>query len=222
MNALKIRPPQSLEEYERACALVEKEYRQAGYIPQQGPMKHPKALLLALRDGLIIGSVGVLSADSGQLPTEEAYGFRAETLGLLDRSQVFESLRLAVSDRSDTGAMKGLIAASIASVERCVDDGVWLMTIKPVLRRALLRYCYVVTDILPLTPRPELFEQYPGYWGSSPQPTAVLLSNANANAALARLTIELEGKVDIDVSDFNHHLDYGDPATYQHALAAVV
>ena len=222
MNTLKIRPPQSLEEYQWACALVEKEYRQAGYVPEQGSIKHPHALLLALRDGLIIGSVGVRSADSGQLPTEEAYGFRAETLGLLDRSQVFESLRLAVSDRSDIAAMKGLIVASIAHAERWVEGSVWLMTVKPIVGRALLRYCHLVTEVLPLTPRPEVFQQYPGYWGSSPQPTAVMVSNANANAALARLTIELEGKVDIDVSDFNHHLDYGDPATYQHALAAVV
>lgn len=218
MSHIEIRPPQSVDEYREACALVDQAYWEAGYLSKRGSMKHPGAVIVAVKKGAIVGSVGLECAEHGCLPTERAFGFASEQICPYPRSSIFEPQRLAIADRSDLGAMKGLILGILGySRFRCLGNQ-WIMTIKPTLAKAFLRYGHLKTEALEYQVRPEVIPDHPGYWTNLPAPIATRISREDVEVALTHLSAELEGRVRVDLSDFNHRLDYGREETYLHRL----
>ena len=215
MSLIEIRPPQSVEEYHEACAMVEKVYREAGYVPDHVPMIHPGAIILAMKNQSIVGSIGLQGADQGLLPTERAFGFRGEAYSGYNRASLFEPQRLAIVDRADVGLIKGLIAGIIQHTTENYTGNHWFMTIKPTLAKVLWRYCHLQTDPLDFEVQPEAVPAHPGYWGTTPLPTSVRITRSQIDASFLRLSHELKDRVRFNLSSFDHHLDYGNEATYQ-------
>src|SRR6185503_17391452 len=110
MNLIEIRPPVSSEEYDQACALVEEVYYEHG-ITSQRRVRHPKAIFVAVRDGVVLGSVGFRSGDQGTLPVEHYFGFDMTDVSSCSRDRVFEIVKLAAKERADHNVFRGLVAA---------------------------------------------------------------------------------------------------------------
>lgn len=219
MSLIEIRPPQSVDEYREACAMVEKVYREAGYLGQSGTQSYPKGMLLATRGDRIIGTMGVMSGDQAQLPTEEAFDFEASQIVGCERSQIFEALRLVVIERSDPAAIQGLIAGAMLYSHRRSNCQAWIMTITPILARALARYCHLKTGRLEnQTPAPHIVAQHRGYWTATPPPVGIWVSRTNTEIALSQLKAEMVERVRIDLDSFDHYRHHGQEATYQRPL----
>src|SRR5437870_12995818 len=109
MSPIQIRPPASLEEYHQACALVDDVYFER--VTSQRNMAHPKALLVAARNGEVFGSVGLRAGEQGTLPVEHYFGFSIEEAGPFARSAVCEIVQLAARKDAESCVFKGLIAA---------------------------------------------------------------------------------------------------------------
>ena len=214
MSLIEIRPPQSVVEYREACAMVEKVYREAGYVPDHLPLIHPGAIILAVKNQSIVGSIGLQAADQGLLPTERAFGFRGDAYSGYNRASLFEPQRLAIIDRADVGLIKGLIAGIIQHTTENYTGNHWFMTVKPTLAKVLWRYCHLQTDALDFEVQPEASSAHPGYWQTTPHPMAVRITRLQADASLFKLSTELRDRVHFDLSSFDHHLDYGNEATY--------
>jgi hypothetical protein len=67
-DKLVIRPPASVEEFHQVATFVVERYREAGYLGAGMGLSCPKALLIACRGTLIVGSLGVESAEAAPLP----------------------------------------------------------------------------------------------------------------------------------------------------------
>ncbi len=215
MSMMEIRPPSSVEEYRAACEMVERIYKEDNYLPADARMTHPLALLVAVLDGQIVGSAGIESGDQGLLPTEKSFTFNADELAGIPRARIFENRKIVTVSHAGALALKGLIAASIDYGRQAHDCEVWVMTMKPAFIVALKRWCHVRTEVVPNDfPSPEVAAQHPGYFADPPFPLAVTADRTSTDAALERLFRDLEGKATLDVSRFNHYLDYGKPETY--------
>src|SRR6185503_13398156 len=110
MNLMEIRPPVSSEEYDQACALVEEVYYEHG-ITSQRHVRHPKGIFIAIRDGVVLGSVGFRSGDQGTLPVEHYFGFDLTDVSCCPRGEVCEIVKLAAKERADHTVFRGLVAA---------------------------------------------------------------------------------------------------------------
>src|SRR5579859_4848627 len=110
MSLIEIRPPASFEEYQQACSLVEAVYYQCGIAARQR-LAHPKANFVAVRNGLVLGSVGFRSGDQGQLPVEYFFRLEVEKVCCCPRNAIFEIVKLAAMAKSDLAVFRGLIAA---------------------------------------------------------------------------------------------------------------
>src|ERR1043165_9727431 len=133
MSAIGIRPPVTLAEYSQACTLVETTYRVKLLLDSSVSIAHPKALLVAVKDNRVVGSIGFQSADQGTLPTEAAFGMALHRVCECPRRQVVETFRMAVTDHAANAALKGLIAAAIHYARYRCEARYWLMTMKPTL-----------------------------------------------------------------------------------------
>src|SRR5437762_1035696 len=109
MNLIEIRPPACLEEYEQACTLVSEVYSNQG-IPG-GDISSPGAMFVAVRDGVVLGSVGFRSGDQGPLPVEHHFGFHLAEVCFFSRGAVCEIVELAAKERAEHTVFRGLIAA---------------------------------------------------------------------------------------------------------------
>jgi len=65
MNPIEIRPPVSPAEYHQACTMVEQTYREKLSLDLSVKLAHPKALLVAVRERQVIGTMGFQSAIKG-------------------------------------------------------------------------------------------------------------------------------------------------------------
>lgn len=214
MSLIIIRPPQSVAEYQEACAMVERVYREAGYFPANLSMQHPKAILIATRDSSLLGSIGIVSGVYHLLPTEKAFSIVAHGRDGDCRENLLEAVRLVVKERQDSSILKGLIAGMILHAIQSVPKRTWWMTVKPTLAKVLSRYCHLTYESFEGSPTPEAFDAAPGYWASAPAPIAIRISQERTDAAFLRLSSDLEGKVIFDLEDFDHHRDYGNALSY--------
>jgi len=200
-----IRAPSSPGEYVRACALTSERYRQAGYVGAGTALSQARALLIAVRGAEVIGSLGVESADAAPLPTERAFGFRADQVFGLSRAVIFEGTRFAVARGAASVAGKALVAGALLYASQRHDCRIWLCTIRRpqelfMRQRYHLRVArmpYPVADAsLPLN--------YPAYWAADPPPHPISVDRASIDQALARLLPELEGQVRFELGGFDH------------------
>lgn len=214
MSLIEIRPPRSVEEYQQACKMVERVYREAGYINAAQALPAPKAVVLAVKNGEIIGSVGLQASNQGTLPTEEAFGEDHFTKLKVEARVVFEWVRLAVTDRADMKALQAITAGTLSYVQTFDRNACWLFTVKPNLNRALRRFCHLGIFVLSGRLDSCVAKSYPGYYLTYPMPLPVTVSCQSAATAVVRLQQELSGTVRFNLSDFDHRLDYGCEETY--------
>lgn len=218
MSLIEIRPPRSVEEYHEACAMVERVYRQSGYLRFGQLLEHPLAPILAFKDGRVVGSVGVQSGDQGPLPSEVAFGPEVLQASESPRDRVFEWVRLAITDRADRSVLQGITLATLSYVQRQYEQYSWILTVKPTLARALRMVCRLTVTPLSCLVREDVGELYPGYYFTRPRPSVTRVERQKADAAQAYLIQELKDKVVIDLGSFDHYLDYGSISSYPDSL----
>ena len=214
MNLLEIRPPASLGEYDRACALVEDVYFEHG-ITSQRTVRHPKAIFVAVRDGEVLGSVGFRAADQGTLPVEHFFGFEVAEMVSLPRAAVFEIVKLAAKERADLSVFRGLVAAcaQYAFAER--SFGLGFAIVKPRLAKALNHFLHVPTHGLAYSVVSERANaDYPRYFFEGRLPRPVAFRREDRDAYLGRLLAELEGHATLQCGDFDHRRDYSVASTF--------
>jgi hypothetical protein len=208
MNLIEIRPPASFEEYHQACALVEEVYFEHG-ITSQRSVRHPKALFVAVRDGVVLGSVGFCSADQRTLPVEHYFGFTAAEACSFPRERVCEIVKLAAQKGADHTVFRGLIAAcsQYAFVER--SFGVGFAIVKPQLEKALNRFLRVPTHSVPReVVQARAAADYPRYFFEGLPPRPVAFHREDHESYLGRMLAELDGKATLDTHSFDHRHDY--------------
>lgn len=216
MNLIEIRPPASPEEYSQACALVEEVYYEHG-ITSQLRVRHPKAIFVAVRDGVVLGSVGFRSGDQGTLPVEHYFGFDVADVSCCPRDRVCEIVKLAAKERADHSVFRGLVAAcsQYAFAER--SFGLGFAIVKPQLDKALNRFLHVPTHALSY---PVVSERatadYPRYFFEGLPPRPVAFHSEDRDAYLGQLFAELEGKAILDTRSFDHRRDYSVDRAEQH------
>ena len=221
MNAIEIRPPASLEEYDQACALVEDVYYEHG-ITSQRSVRHPKAIFVAVRDGAVLGSVGFRSGDQGTLPVEHYFGFDVAQVSTLPRAATFEIVKLAAKERADHSVFRGLVAACAQYAFAEGSFGFGFAIVKPALVKAINHFLHVPTHPLPFSVVSErAAADYPRYFFEGLPPRPVAFQRQDCDAYLGRLLADLDGKAVIHSRNFDHQRDYSSVAVsvYQHKLA---
>src|SRR5205085_6879247 len=109
MNLIEISPPACLEEYEQACTLVREVY--SNQRMTRGDIASPTAMFVAVRDGVVVGSIGFRSGDQGPLPVEDHFGFHLAEVCFFSRGAVCEIVALAAKERAEHTVFRGLVAA---------------------------------------------------------------------------------------------------------------
>jgi hypothetical protein len=217
MNLIEIRPPASFEEYQQACALVEEVYYEHG-ITSQRNVRHPKALFVAVRDGVVLGSVGFCSADQRTLPAEYYFGFDLATVCASPRAQVFEIVKLAARPGADHTVFRGLLAACS---QYAFVEGLFALSfaiVKPQLEKALNRFLRVPTHAVPCALVTErATADYPRYFFEGLPPRPVAFHREDHESYLGRMRAELDGKATLDTRSFDHRRDYSAPDNYPNA-----
>jgi hypothetical protein len=106
-----IRSPQSLDEYEAGCELVELVYRHRGYCDFLRSNERPPLMIIAMDGEIVRGSVGIIPAtDCAELPTEYYFGVNISTLREY-RDTSFEICKLAARGTHGVTVLKGLVTA---------------------------------------------------------------------------------------------------------------
>jgi hypothetical protein len=214
MSLIEIRPPASLEEYHQACALVEEVYYERG-ISSQRTVRHPKAIVVAVRDGEVLGSVGIRSGEQGTLPVEHYFGFSIEEAAPFSRSAVGEVVKLAASKHADISVFKGLVAACAQYffLERSFELAVAIA--KPKLEATLRRFLHVPTTAFPYpVVRDRALADYPKYFFEGPCPLPISFRRADHPRYLGKLLADIAGKALILWQDFDHRCDYSLGSNY--------
>jgi len=223
MNLIEIRPPASPEEYHQACALVEEVYYEHG-ITTQRSVRHPKTIFVAVRDGVVLGSVGFRSGDQGTLPVEHYFGFELADVSFYPRNRAFEIVKLAAKERADHTVFRGLVAACSQYAFAEHSFGLGFAIVKPQLEKALNHFLHVPTHAIPYAFVPErAAADYPRYFFEGLPPRPVAFHCEDCDVYLERLLAELEGKATIDCRSFDHQHDYSVLQTredFAHAAAA--
>jgi hypothetical protein len=216
MNLIEIRPPASLEEYHQACDLVEEVYYEHG-ITTQRHVRHPKGIFVAVREGVVLGSVGFCSGDQRTLPVAHYFGFDLPDVApCCPRDRIFEIVKLAAKERAEHTVFRGLVAAcaQYAFVERSFVLG--FAIVKPRLQKALNHFLGVPTHPVPREVVSErAVADYPRYFFEGLPPRPVAFHSEDRDVYLGRLLAELEGKAAMRCGDFDHRRDYSVAASYR-------
>jgi hypothetical protein len=222
MSLIEIRPPNSLQEYHQACALVEEVYFERG-ITSQRAVRHPKAIIVAVREGEVLGSVGLRAGDQGTLPVENYFGFAIEEISCCERAAVGEVVKLAASKTADLCVFKGLVAACAQYffVERSFELAAAIA--KPKLEATLRRFLHVPTTAFPYAVvHDRAMADYPKYFFEGPCPLPISFQRSDYPLYLEKLLTDLKGKAAICWNNFDHRCDYSNPSTYSSLPSAAL
>jgi hypothetical protein len=215
MSIITVRPPASLWEYQQACRVVEEIYLEHGII-QARPILHATALIVAVKDGEIVGSAGLRSGDQGWLPTEIEFGIDGTWRWSCRREQLFEVYRIVSSRHRGVVVLKAMIAAYALYTRQRQVERIYLMTMKPQFEKAINRFCYMSTERLQFRPAAAALASDVGqYFLSEPRPWPITIRAEDADRALSTLQSELDGRVTIDMADFDHYRDYSCAEAYR-------
>jgi hypothetical protein len=89
------------------------------------------------------------------------------------------------------------------------------MTMRPTLPTALLRYCHLRIEPLPFAlADPSIGARHPAYWLKQPVPQAWKVVREAGDVALDWLMRNVATDVELQLSAFDHHMDYSRAATY--------
>jgi hypothetical protein len=179
-------------------------------------VRHPKGIFVAVRDGVVLGSVGFRSGDQGMLPVEHYFGFDVAAACSCPRDKVFEIVKLAAKERTDDTVFRGLVAACsrYGFVEQSFVRG--FAIVKPQLDKALNRFLRVPTHLLPFACMQErAAADYPRYFFEGLPPRPVAFHSEEREAYLGRLLADVEGKATVQTRHFDHRQDYSAASSYQ-------
>ena len=107
-----IRPAKTREEFDEACRLVEKVYVNHGYCEFLREDEFASAVLIAVDEGRIVGTVGLWPAENGKLPVEHYFGFDCEEVCPFKRTEMMEICKMA-SIESENGLISTALIVSI-------------------------------------------------------------------------------------------------------------
>ncbi len=222
MSLIEIRPPASPEEYYQACSLVEEVYYERG-ITSQRAVRHPKAIILAAKDGEVLGSVGLRSGDQGTLPVEHYFGFSIDQAASVNRSAVGEVVKLAARKEAEVSVFKGLVAACAQYffVERSFELAVAIA--KPKLDWTLRRFLHVPTTEFPYPiVKDRALADYPRYFFEGPCPLPISFQRVHHRQYLGKLLADIAGKAIILWHGFDHRRDYSLASNFPSVAHAVM
>lgn len=174
-----------------------------------------------MQDGLLLGSVGFIAADSGPgpLPVEYFFGLDVEETCFLPRASVCEIVKLAVKDRVDFAVLRGLIAACTQYAFGDRGFGVGLAIVKPSLQKVIHRLAHVssrtlVSDVLP----ERALAENPSYFFEQGYPRPICFEREDYPLYHRILRAQLDGKVSVNTHSFNHERDYSLPESYEQSV----
>jgi hypothetical protein len=181
-----------------------KEYKYCDYVPQD-ELDIP--MLVALKDSEIVGTIGLAWAASGPLPIEHYFGFETKDVCPYFRSEIVEICKLVSYRQAGSGfcVLKGLVAAICQYSYFAPMLQTAFMSQKPVLVKLMQRYFKMPLYALEYPVVEENVKDYnKGYFLCDPRPVALKLYANELSTFLPNLSQELEDKVEIDLTGFDH------------------
>ncbi len=209
MNApIQIRVP-NRNERKQAWTFIDSMYRKYNYCDYVPKDELDIPMLVAFKDRKIVGTIGLVWAANGPLPIEHYFGFNVKDVCPYSRSQVVEICKLVSQRQAGSGfcVLKGLVAAICQYSYFAPALQMAFMSQKPLLVKLMQRYFNMSLYRLNYTVNEENVKCYnQGYFLCDPRPEALKLYANELVAFLPTLAQEIEDKVEIDLTGFDHQI----------------
>lgn len=198
-----IREPQTKDEYQKCCLLIEQAYKEHDYIDYF--VNNPTTLFLAESDNKIIGSVGLIVREKNKksLPTEEIFNFRiSDIIGDSNLNNgIFEISRLAaLSPIRNRNMMRGLfLAVYLYALNFGIEYAI--ASVKPMLYQLIKHGIKIpVEKIDAEINKSKVPDCYKGYFLNHPHPFPILVSGKKIEGAMLKIKNEISDTVSFQFS----------------------